>query len=328
LDGAERVKGAIFLGLLLVAVTLLTGCGGDDASAEEGKYLVLGDIGWEEGAAVSNLTKVLLEEELEYDSVSLRPMDVRLLFEGVASGELNAFQDVWLPNHQRYLDTNKVELLNDWYEGETSFGVAVPSYVQATSFENLTESGVEEILGIAPGAEIMPKLQEEVIPAYSLDQELVELSTNEMLAEVERRYEDGEKFVFIAWSPHWMNHRYDFRYLDDPLDAQGELNDPARLSTAVNQDLQEDDPAAYAFLNSVRLNEAQLNELEDEIERAEDPETGVISWLEDNREAVEPWLEAARDARLRKRPRGTSPDITDTVLRRVLRGATVAPNWQ
>lgn len=297
MGGAKRVESTVFLVLLLASAALLTGCGGaSDASAEEGKYLALGDIGWEEGAAVSNLTKFLLEEEMEYDGVSLRPMDVRLLFEGVASGELDAFQDVWLPNHQRYLDTNEVELLNDWYEGETRFGVAVPSYVQAASFENLNESGVEEILGIAPGAEIMPKLREEVTTAYGLDQELVELSTNEMLAEVEKRYEKEEKFAFIAWSPHWMNHRYDFRYLADPLDAQGQLNDPARLTTAVNQDLQEDDPVAYAFLKAVRLNEAQLNELEGEIERAEDPEAGVISWLEDNREAVEPWIEAARNA--------------------------------
>lgn len=296
----------MLLGLLLTAGTLLTGCGGDEASAEEGKYLVLGDIGWEEGTAVSTLTKLLLEEELEYDGVSLQPMDVRLLFEGVASGDLDAFQDVWLPNHQRYLDENKdgMELLDDWYEDETSFGVAVPYYVDAASFEDLNESGVEEILGVVPGAEIMPKLRDEVMPAYSLDQELVELSTDEMLAEVESRYEDGEEFAFIAWSPHWMNHRYDFRYLADPLDTQGELNDPARLSTAVNEDLQEDNPVAYAFLDAMKLNETQLNELEDEIEQAEDPETGTKSWLEDNREAVEPWLEAARDAEAREETMG------------------------
>jgi len=298
MGGSSGFRGVVMLFFLLAAGTLLTGCGGDEASAEEGKYLVLGDIGWEEGTAVSTLTKLLLEEELEYDGVSLQSMDVRLLFEEVASGDLDAFQDVWLPNHQRYLDENKngMELLDDWYEDETSFGVAVPYYVHATSFEDLNESGVEKILGVVPGAEIMPKLRDEVIPAYSLDQELVELSTDEMLAEVERRYYKGEEFAFIAWSPHWMNHRYDFRYLADPLDAQGELNDPARLSTAVNEDLQEDDPVAYAFLDAVKLDETQLNELEDEIEQAEDPETGVKSWLEDNREAVEPWLEAARDA--------------------------------
>jgi glycine betaine/proline transport system substrate-binding protein len=288
---------ALLLGLLLVVGTLLIGCSGDGASAEEGKYLDLGDIGWEEGTDVSNLTKLLLEEELEYDGVSLHPMDVRHLFEGVSDGELDAFQDVWLPNHQRYLDEYGMEPLGDWYEDETRFGVAVPDYVNATSFEDLNEGGVEEILGVAPTAEIMPKLRDEVIPAYSLDQRLVELSTDEMLSEVERRYYKGEEFAFIAWSPHWMNHRYDFRYLDDPLDAQGELNDPARLSTVVNEDLQEDDPVAYAFLEAVALNEEQLNELEDEIQQAGDPETGAKSWLEDNREVVEPWLEAARDAK-------------------------------
>jgi len=291
--------------LALVVSAFAAGCGG--GGSPENRELVLGDIGWDENVAVSNLTKALLEDELGYGNVELQQLDVALLFEGVGNGDLDAFQDVWLPNHQRYLDTNKVGLLNDWYEAETSFGVAVPSYVDATSFENLNESGVEEILGIAPGAEIMPKLREEVIPAYSLDQELVELSTNEMLAEVEKRYEEGERFAFIAWSPHWMNHKYDFRYLADPLDAQGELNDPARLSTVVNQDLQEDDPVAYALLNSVRLDEAQLNELEDEIEQAEDPETGVISWLEDNREAVEPWLEAARDAEAAEETTGNEP---------------------
>ncbi len=287
---------ALLLGLLLGAGTLLTGCGGDDAAAEEGKYLVLGDIGWEEGTAVSNLTKLFLEEELEYDGVSLQPMDVRLLFKGVASGELDAFQDVWQPNHQRYLDENGVELLGDWYEDETSFGVAVPDYVDATSFEDLNESGVEEILGVAPTAEIMLKLRDEVMPAYNLDQKLVELSTHEMLAEVESRYYKGEKFAFVAWSPHWMNYRYDFKYLADSLDAQGDLNDPARLSTVVNEDLQKDDPVAYAFLDAVTLNEEQLNELEDEIEQAGDPNTGAKSWLEKNREVVEPWLEAARNA--------------------------------
>ncbi len=310
----------MLLGLLLAAGTLLTGCGGDEASVEEGKYLVLGDIGWEEGAAVSTLTKLLLEEELEYDGVSLQPMDVRLLFEGVTSGDLDAFQDVWLPNHQRYLDENEggMELQDAWYEDETSFGVAVPYYVDATSFEDLNESGVEEILGVAPGAEIMPKLRDEVIPAYNLDQDLVELSTDGMFAEVESRYEDGEEFAFIAWSPHWMNHRYDFRYLADPLDAQGELNDPARLSAVVNEDLQEDDPVAYAFLDAMKLNETQLNELEDEIEQAGDPERGAKSWLEDNCEAVEPWLEAARDAEAREETAGTRPDAMDTALRRVL----------
>jgi glycine betaine/proline transport system substrate-binding protein len=36
-----------------------------------------------------------------------------------------------------------------------------------------------------------------------------------MLAEVENRYDNREDFAFVAWSPHWMNQRYDFKYLED-----------------------------------------------------------------------------------------------------------------
>jgi glycine betaine/proline transport system substrate-binding protein len=66
------------------------------------------------------------------------------------------------------------------------------------------------------------------MPAYGLEQKLVQASADSILVEVEKRYRNREEFGFIAWSPHWMNQSYDFRYLEDPKDAFGELNDPAR----------------------------------------------------------------------------------------------------
>jgi glycine betaine/proline transport system substrate-binding protein len=63
-----------------------------------------------------------------------------------------------------------------------------------------------------------------------------------MLAELENRYNNGEDFVFIAWSPHWMNQRYDFTYLDDPRDAFENVDDAATLTTVVNEELSEDVP--------------------------------------------------------------------------------------
>jgi glycine betaine/proline transport system substrate-binding protein len=63
----------------------------------------------------------------------------------------------------------------------------------------------------------------------------VEASTPGMLAELENRYNNGEDFVFIAWSPHWMSQRYDFNYLDDPRDAFENVDDAATLTTVVNE---------------------------------------------------------------------------------------------
>jgi glycine betaine/proline transport system substrate-binding protein len=145
---------------------------------------------------------------------------------------------VWLPNHQQLLNAvqDDVVLLDPWFQGRTSFGIAVPSYVNIQSIPQLNQTDIREIYGIERDAVISQRVPDQVIPTYELEQEYVESSTAGMLADVEDRYSSGEDFAFIAWSPHWMNQRYNLRLLDDPEDALGDLNDPARMTTIVNED--------------------------------------------------------------------------------------------
>jgi glycine betaine/proline transport system substrate-binding protein len=285
--------------LVLAAGILIAGCGGDGGS--QANRITLGDIGWDESVAVANLSKVLLEDELDYDRVEIQRLESpALLFQGVAQGELDAFQDVWLPNHQPFLEEHEedVELLDPWYQGQTSQGVAVPTYLtNVNSLEDLNGSEVETIYGIEPGTPFMERLTNEVVPTYNLEQRVVEAGTQGMLAQVDDLYENREPFAMMAWGPHWMHLRYDLKYLDDPQDAQGELNDPARMATIVNNELPEKEPVAYTFFDVYTLTEGQLNELEAAINDSGDPERGVRNWLENNRDVVEPWLEAARNAR-------------------------------
>jgi glycine betaine/proline transport system substrate-binding protein len=117
-----------------------------------------------------------------------------------------------------------------------------------------------------------------------------------MLDEVEKRYRNREEFAMVAWSPHWMNQRFDIRYLEDPKDALGELNDPAKITTIVNKDLPQDDPVAYAFMDALILDEEQIGDLESEINEVGKPYYGARSWVEDNPEVWQPWVEAAQDA--------------------------------
>ena len=292
-----KLSRKLFAVILALAVgTLAAGCG----SSSQTKELKLGNIGWDENVAISNLTKVLLEDELGYDNVELRTLeDVGPLYKGVGNGDLHAFQDVWLPAHSEYVAgvEDHAELLGTWFLGTTKYGIAVPSYMNITSLEELNDTNVDLILGIEPGAVGMTKIPEEVMPAYGLKHKLVEAPTEGMLSEVERLYNEREEFAFIAWSPHWMNQRYDLRYLDDPKDAFEEVDDTLDLATIVNEDLKEDEPEAYAFMAALALDEEQINAMEDEINTASDPQTGVMNWLENNRSVVEPWLEAARNAR-------------------------------
>jgi glycine betaine/proline transport system substrate-binding protein len=291
---ARRFTKVALLASLLVGASLIAGCGGDN-----GKMLTIADIGWTENTAISGLTKVFLEEEVGYEKVTIKTSDLDSVFEGVAGGDLDAFQDVWLPNQQDLLGSveDNVELLGPWYQGETRQGIGVPSYMDTVSLDQLNESEADQILGIEPSSVVMEIVLDDVIPVYGLEQKLVEASTEGMLAEIDRRINDRENFAFVAWAPHWMNQRYDFRYLEDPRDAFGELNNPAEVSMIVHEDLRYDDPVAYAFMRAMRLDEEQLNNLEDIINEAGDPLVGARRWVEDNRDVVQPWIDAAEAAR-------------------------------
>src|SRR5918997_5005134 len=311
-------KRLLVLVLAAAVAAVVAGCGGGGGGSAESanKTLILGElVGWPENVAVDNVTKVVLEEDLGYKEVQIETLDVGLLFEGVAGGDLHAFNDMWLPNHKElYAEVeNDVEQLPPWYEGQTTFGLAVPSYMQGVnSIEDLNQSGAERIIGIEPGAVISEKIEKNVVPEYNLTLEHEPSSTAAMLAEVERLYKDKEPFVFPPWCPHpmcgevsgWQGQSpsdlggmYDFRYLEDPKNALGNLDQPAKISSIVNEDLSDEDAVAYAFLKELRLSEEELISLETEITNAgDDAIKGTKTWLEENRDTVQPAIDAAKQA--------------------------------
>src|SRR5215211_1578285 len=288
---------------LVVGALVVAGCGGGGGGASEEKTLTLGSIGWTENIAVSTLTKVVMEDQLGYEEVEIKgPLELGPLFQGVASGDLAAFQDVWLPNHDSYVNDSQiksnVEVLDPWYESKTAYGIAVPDYMPIQSIAELDKAGTDEITGIEPSAAFHPVIRNKVIPGYNLDMKLVESSTAAMLSELEKKYKAKEPIVFLAWSPHWMNAKYEFHYLDDTKNLQGAFDDPSRVTSVINEDLPDDDPTAYAFLKAISLDESQVNTMEAEINAAgaNDPEKGVRNWLKDNQDVVEPWVKAAKEA--------------------------------
>jgi|SRR5215208_223169 len=297
----KMVKRLLVLVVAFTVAAFVAGCGGGGGGSaqSENKTLILGNIGWTENEAISSLTKVVLEEDLGYKEVELKVLDVGLTFEGVAGGDLQAFQDVWMPNHKDYIAKveNDVEHLNPWYEGQTSFGLAVPDYMaDVKSIADLNQSGAERIIGIEPGAVISEKIEKNVIPDYNLNLEHEPSSTAAMLAEVNRLYKAKEPFVFPPWCPHPMCSQYDFHYLEDPKNSLGNLDQPAKISAIVNEDLESDDPVAYTFIKEIRLNQEELISLENEITKAGDSAKGSKAWLEDNHDVVQPAIDAAKQA--------------------------------
>jgi glycine betaine/proline transport system substrate-binding protein len=288
---------AAFRGLFLLVIlgVLTSGCGSGGAS---GRTIDIADIGWTENTAIAQLTKVLLEQQLGYQEVTVKTTDLDSVYDGVAKGNLDAFQDVWLPNQRDLLQSvqTDVEQLSYSYQGQTKQGIAVPSYMDTTSLDQLNQTKTDLILCIEPSSVMLGIVYDDVMPAYGLRQKLVEAPTEGMLDEVDKRYRDREEFAFCGWSPHWMNQRYDLRYLEDPKNAFGDLNTPARITTIVKKDLPEDDPVATAFMDALVLDEDQLNDLESTIYEANDPHEGARRWAQENSEVWQPWVEAAQGA--------------------------------
>lgn len=294
--GGGALAGASLLGV--------AGCGsGGSGSSGADKTLNLGSIGWTENIAVANLTKAVFEGEMGYSEVTVEgPLELGLLFQGVADGDLHAFQDVWMPNHKVFINKpqlkNDLELLDPWYEDQTAYGLTAPSYMGVQSIADLTDVDTNEIIGIEPSATFMPQIENEVIPAYNLDMKLVTSSTAGMLSALEKAYSNEEPIVFTGWSPHWMNEEYDFVYLKDPKNAQETWDDPAKVTAVVNADLKEDDPAAYAFLTALSLDEQQINQMGLAMRDAGTGKEfqGIKNWYADNKDAVKSAVDAAKNA--------------------------------
>ena len=291
------LRGKSLLALMLcLLVGLVGGCGGGGGQGGGGggdeNTITIGYIDWDEDVAVTNLAAILLEEELGY-KVETTLSEVGPLYSGVATGDIDAFLDVWLPNtHASYWEQYQDEVvdLGRWYEGTATLGIGVPDYAEAQSIEDLNQYRDEfggEIIGIEPGAGIMRIVEENAIPGYGLDYELVESSTPAMISQLEQALGAGEPIAFTAWKPHWMFTAFDIRYLEDP---KGEMGGPEELSAITREGLDEDAPEAFQFLDNINLTEQQLGELELAIQEAGDPEAGARNWLEENREVAESWL--------------------------------------
>ncbi len=285
---------AAFVLLVLVTGLLAAGCG-DAGSASPagsaGERLSVGYVAWDESVAVSNLTKVLLEE-LGYERVELSRGEPGAMLRDVASGDLDTFQGLWMPNHEallRNLQEDEVELLNPWLIGTTRSSLAAPAYMGVRSLDGLEGAGAQRMIGVEPGA---APVETPALPSrYSLEQDLYP-TTSAMLSEVDRLYEARRPFAFLAWSPHWMNERYEFDYIEDAV--LDDLTRPAWLQMVVRKDLREADPLAYALLDVILLSEHQIQILELAIRNAESPQEGAKAWVRENEELTQAWIETAR----------------------------------
>ena len=266
------------------------------ASAQTVRF---GYVEWP-GVTVKTQVAAVILEALGYDTRT-QSLSVPIVLKGLSEGDLDVFLGVWRPSMNVMVEP----YLADTGDGSvtltarnlepTVYRPAVPAYVAETGVTSLADLAANagefdgKIYGIEPGNDgntiILDMIDSDT---YGLqDFELVESSTEGMLAAVQRAVEREEPIVFLAWSPHWMNAVYDLTYLDDPENVWG---GDGYVATALNTAFADGNPNLTRFFEQFAVTPEIQNGWVDRYSRqGEDPETVARDWLAEHMDVVRGW---------------------------------------
>lgn len=245
---------------------------------------------WAEGIAMTNLAKVILEEEMGYE-VEITIADNGPIYLSLSQGDIDAFMDAWLPvTSEAYWDRFKEDLTDLGYNYKgAKIGLVVPGYVDIDSIEEMNdhkEKFDSEIIGIEAGAAIAGKT-ETAIEEYNLDFEQITSSGPVMTASLADAIDNEEWIVVTGWAPHWMFARFDLKFLEDPKGVYGKEE---YIHTLTRRNFIIDMPEVAQFLNRFFMNDQQLGELMGYISDSGNPEQSAKKWKEENMNLINNWI--------------------------------------
>ena len=273
-------------GAVLLTALLTVACG----PKTDEKKIDIAYVNWSEGIAMTNLAKVIFEEQ-GY-RVNLLNADLAPVFASLSQKKADVFLDAWLPVTMADYITqygDKLETLGTVYDN-ARIGLVVPEYVTINSIEELNQVRARfkgEIVGIDAGAGIM-KATDKAIPDYGLDYKLLTSSGPAMTASLKKAIDKKEWVVVTGWTPHWMFDRFDLKILADPKGIYGGAE---KIQVLAWKGFSEKDPFAARLLSNMHLTDAQISSLMAALEEPGLNETDAArKWLETNRDVVSNWL--------------------------------------
>jgi glycine betaine/proline transport system substrate-binding protein len=247
-------------------------------------------VNWAEGIAMTNLAKVVLEDEMGYD-VETTMADPGLVFASLAQGDQDVFMDGWLPvTHESYMNQFGEELTDLGYNFKGArIGLVVPTYVDIdsiTEMNSVKDNFDSQIVGIDSGAGIMAAT-ERAIDTYGLDFDLIESSGPVMTATLADAIDNDEWVVVTGWAPHWKFARYDLKFLEDPEGVYGAVEN---IHSIARRNFIIDMPEVAQFFTHFFMSGTELAELMGVIADSNDAEEAARQWKEENMDIVEKWI--------------------------------------
>jgi len=277
----RRLLGAGAALVLAVSSTL--------ASADS-KTLSIGYVdGWSDSVATTYVAAEVIKQKLGYD-VKLQAVATGIMWQGVATGKLDAMLSAWLPvTHGEYWTKNKDKVV-DYGPNfkDAKIGLIVPEYVKAKSIEDLKTDTTfkNKIVGIDAGSGVMLKT-DQAIKDYGLDYKLQASSGAAMIAELTRAEEKQESIAVTGWVPHWMFAKWKLRFLEDPKGVYGAAE---TVNSIGSKGLEKKAPEVAAFLKKFQwASKDEIGEVMLAIQDGAKPDVAAKDWVSKHPERVAEW---------------------------------------
>ncbi|MBC3348287.1 MULTISPECIES: glycine betaine ABC transporter substrate-binding protein [Pseudomonas] len=260
------------------------------ASAET-KTLSIGYVdGWSDSVATTHVAAEVIKQKLGYD-VKLQAVATGIMWQGVATGKLDAMLSAWLPvTHGDYWTKNKDQVV-DYGPNfkDAKIGLIVPEYVKAQSVADLKtdDSFKNRIVGIDAGSGVMIKT-EQAIKDYDLTGYQLKASSGAgMIAELTRAEKKKESIAVTGWVPHWMFAKWKLRFLEDPKGVYGAAE---TVNSIGSKELDAKAPEVVAFLKKFQWNSKdEIGEVMLAIQEGAKPDAAAKDWVAKHPDRVKEW---------------------------------------
>ncbi|ANY85915.1 MULTISPECIES: glycine betaine ABC transporter substrate-binding protein [Pseudomonas] len=246
--------------------------------------------GWSDSVATTYVAAEVIKQKLGYD-VDLKPVATGIMWQGVATGKLDAMLSAWLPvTHGEYWGKNKDKVV-DYGPNfrDAKIGLIVPEYVKATSIADLKtdESFKHKIVGIDAGSGVMLKT-DQAIKDYALDGYKLQASSGAaMTAELGRAYAKQQSIAVTGWVPHWMFAKWKLKFLEDPKGVYGAAE---TVNSIGSKELATKAPEVAEFLKNFHWqSKDEIGEVMLAIQEGAKPDAAAKDWVAKHPERVKEW---------------------------------------
>ncbi|AGB41946.1 ABC-type proline/glycine betaine transport system, periplasmic component [Halobacteroides halobius DSM 5150] len=299
-----KKKSMILVLSLALILTLSVGCAQQkEAQNKTTKKVTFGYVSWPGVTVKTHVAKEVLES-LGY-KVDIKSIPETVIYKGMENDEIDAFLGNWMPtmkvNFKPYrkkgvIKNIKVNLAEALYQ------TAVPKYVWEAGVKSMAdlhkyaEKFDSRIVGLEPGNSGNLVIKEAIDNnTYKLGNwKLQSGSTAAMLAAVDRATKTKEWIAFNGWKPHWMNIKFDLKYLKDPKGIWGAAD---KVYTAARPELEKKMPNFYKFLKQFEVSsQMQSQWILEYQKKGRPPEKVATEWIKSNLDIVKEWVAGLKTA--------------------------------